>query len=614
MNSREKEVIQAGLKDEKHTIKQLERIYDQARKDCEAKIAELNARTDLQNIQSIVYQRQYQEALKRQLDGVLDTLHGNQFTTVADYLGKCYENGFYGTLYDLQGQGVPLIFPMRQDQVVKALEIDSKLSKPLYKKMGEDVDYLKKSIRAELSRGVANGSSYLEMATHIARGMNSPFNKAMNRTFLITRTEGHRVQEQAAMDVRFKARDAGADILKEWVATLDDKTREWHADADGQIRELDEMFDVNGEQMEAPGIGGSAENVCNCRCFCAQRARWALGADETRYLADVDEMTEDQKEQIAKKLGIPVDELGEHSKSIVQIRSSDYDDFKAKAAAEAEKRFGHPDSELAKAYGSHYDKVVQCVQDCPNENAQTLWHNSEQQIKVGDAHYSGRAHCSGGSPTIYVNVESDAKGSSYQTPYQVTFHESGHAIDKIHKTPGTPFSFGFSDTYENGKFPATIKQEVADWVSSVDKDMKAVWKEHKGDWDWLHDHGYISDGWTWDFYKEHGTWVSGEPKYSKSMAYAAIQKEIRSIELHDRSDLSDILEGATKAKIQCGVGHGKSYWTGTFADSNLATEAFTEMYSTLFTNPGSNATIQKYLPKSYGVFEEMLEEMIKKGK
>ena len=72
MNSREKEVIQAGLKDEKHTIKQLERIYDQARKDCEAKIAELNARTDLQNIQSIVYQRQYQEALKRQLDGVLD--------------------------------------------------------------------------------------------------------------------------------------------------------------------------------------------------------------------------------------------------------------------------------------------------------------------------------------------------------------------------------------------------------------------------------------------------------------------------------------------------------------------------------------------------------------
>ena len=346
MNSREKEVIQAGLTDEKHTIKQLERIYDQARKDCEAKIAELNARTDLQNIQSIVYQRQYQEALKKQLDGVLDTLHGNQFTTVADYLGKCYENGFYGTLYDLQGQGVPLIFPMRQDQVVKALEIDSKLSKPLYKKMGEDVDYLKKSIRAELSRGVASGSSYLEMATHIANGMNSPFNKAMNRAFLITRTEGHRVQEQAAMDVRFKARDAGADILKEWVATLDDKTREWHADADGQIRELDEMFDVNGEQMEAPGIGGSAENVCNCRCFCAQCARWALGADETRYLADVDEMTEDQKEQIAKKLGIPVDELPQHSKSIVKIRSEDYDDFKVKTKDAIQKQSSdlYPDS------------------------------------------------------------------------------------------------------------------------------------------------------------------------------------------------------------------------------------------------------------------------------
>ena len=231
---------------------------------------------------------------------------------------------------------------------------------------------------------------------------------------------------------------------------------------------------------------------------------------------------------------------------------------------------------------------------------------------MGDAHYSGRAHCSGGSPTIYVNVESDAKGSSYQTPYQVTFHESGHAIDKIHKTPGTPFSFGFSDTYENGKFPATIKQEVADWVSSVDKTLKADFKAHKDDYEWLHDHGMLGN-WEYSFWKSTGKLVT-EPKYSKSMAYAAIQKEIRAIELHDRSDLSDILEGATKAKIQCGVGHGKSYWTGTFADSNLATEAFTEMYSTLFTNPGSNATIQKYLPKSYGVFEEMLEEMIKKGK
>ena len=613
MNSREKEVIQAGLSDEKHTIKQLERIYEQARKDCEQKIADLNARTDLQNIQSIVYQRQYQEALKKQLDSVIDNLHGNSFTTVSDYLGKCYDNGFYGTLYDLQGQGVPLIFPMRQDQVVKALEIDSKLSKPLYKKMGEDVDTLKKSIRAELSRGVANGSSYMEIATHIANGMNSPFNKAMNRTFLITRTEGHRVQEQAAMDVRFRARDAGADILKQWDATLDDKTREWHADADGQIRELDDFFIVDGEQMEAPGIGGSAHNVCNCRCFCSQRARWALGADETRYLGDVDAMTDEQKENIARKLGIPVDELPQHSKSIVKVNADNYDDFKRKAKDVTVQRFGHPDCDLAKSYGKHYDDVVEKVSNCPNEKAKQVWHKSEQQIKVGDAHYKGQAYCSGGSPTIHVNLETDLKGSSYQTPLQVTFHESGHAIDIIHKGKGsgTPFSFGLSNTYENGKFPTTIKKEVADWVGRVDKEMKTVWKEHKGDWQWLHDHGYISDSWTWEFYKKNGSWVGGEPKYSKSMAYKAIEKEIRKIELHDRSDLSDILEGATKGKIQCGVGHGKSYWSGAFADSNLATEAFTEMFSTAFTNPGSHATIQKYLPESYKVFEEILDVMVK---
>ncbi len=329
MNRREKEVLQAALKDEKHTIKLIERVYGQARKDCEKRIADLNARTDMQNIQSIVYQKQYQEILLKQINDVLDGLHGSEFATVSEYLGKCYETGFYGTLYDLQGQGVPLVFPIRQDQVVKALEIDSQLKKPLYESLGEDVERLKKSIRAEISRGVANGSSYLEMATKIATGMNSPFNRAMNRTFLITRTEGHRVQEQAAMDTRRRAKECGADIVKMWDATLDKKTRDWHLDADGQVKELDEPFIVDGEEMEAPGIGGSARNVCNCRCFCAQRARWALGSDETRWLGDTSEMTDERREVIASKLGVKIDELDKISKSVVKVSTKDgFEEFK----------------------------------------------------------------------------------------------------------------------------------------------------------------------------------------------------------------------------------------------------------------------------------------------
>lgn len=286
MNKAQKEVQQAQLDEEKKVIKLLELVYEQAKKDCEQKIRELSARTDLENLQSIVYQKEYQQMMVDQLEAMLYDLHEGQFTTIADYLEQSYINGYVGMFYDLQSTGIPLVIPIQQDQVVKALKTNSKLSSGLYKRLGEDVDYLKRSIRAELSRGISSGSSWNEMAVRIARGMNSPFNKAINNAIRIARTEGHRIQNEAALDGQNNAKKKGADIVKQWDATLDSRTRPEHREADGQIRELDEPFDIGGEKMQAPGVGGSARNVCNCRCCLLQRAKWALDEDELGTLKE----------------------------------------------------------------------------------------------------------------------------------------------------------------------------------------------------------------------------------------------------------------------------------------------------------------------------------------
>ena len=286
MNKAQKEVQQAQLNDEKHTIRLLQKVYEQAKKDCEKKIRELSTRTDLENLQSIVYQKQYQEAIKKQLESILEDLHTNQFTNIADYLQKSYNNGFIGTVYDLHSQGIPVVIPIQQEQVVKAVQTDSKLSEGLYKKLGEDTDYLKRSIRAELSRGISNGSTWNEMAYKIASGMNSPFKRSLGNAIRIARTEGHRIQNEAALNGQHEAKKNGADIVKQWDATLDGRTRPEHRQADGQIREIDELFDIGGEKMKAPGVGGSARNVCNCRCCLLQRARWALDEDELDTLKE----------------------------------------------------------------------------------------------------------------------------------------------------------------------------------------------------------------------------------------------------------------------------------------------------------------------------------------
>lgn len=286
MNKAQKEVQQAQLDEEKKVIRLLEVVYERAKKDCEQKIMELSARTDLENLQSIVYQKEYQQMMVDQLEAMLYDLHEGQFTTIADYLEQSYINGYVGMFYDLQSTGIPLVIPIHQDQVVKALKTNSKLSSGLYKRLGEDVDYLKRSIRAELSRGISSGSSWNEMAVRIANGMNSPFRKAYNNAIRIARTEGHRIQNEGALDGQHGAKKKGADIVKQWDSTLDGRTRDEHRECDGQIREIDEPFDVGGEKMQAPGVGGSAKNICNCRCCLLQRAKWALDEDELEELKE----------------------------------------------------------------------------------------------------------------------------------------------------------------------------------------------------------------------------------------------------------------------------------------------------------------------------------------
>lgn len=287
MNKRQKEVLQSQLDAEMKTLRELKQVYRQALKDCETKIRELSARTDMENLQSIIYQKRYQEALKRQLEGVMTSLQSNSYSTVSDYLARCYQDGYIGVMYDLHGQGIPIIVPIDQKAVTRAIQTDSKISQGLYTRLGEDVKSLKTSIRAELSRGIANGSTWNDVARKIGKAFkNTPFSKAYNNSMRIARTEGHRVQIRSAMDAQQAAKDKGADVVKQWDATLDDRTRETHRILDGQIRELDEPFKVGGMRADAPGMFNNPAEDCNCRCALLQRARWALDEDELKTLKE----------------------------------------------------------------------------------------------------------------------------------------------------------------------------------------------------------------------------------------------------------------------------------------------------------------------------------------
>ena len=317
MNKNQKLVQQQFLNDEETVIKRLEGIYNLSLKDITGKITVLDsdigklqkayssitddeigdlaaaflgskanftpeeAKETLQSmIQSKVYQKKYQEGLKKQVGDVLDQMQVSQFKTVSEYLDVCYENGFIGTMYDLQGQGIPMCFPLDQEQMVRAVQLDSKISNGLYTKLGEDVAVLKGKITAEISRGISTGASFQQIAQQLAGRTKIGYTNAVR----IARTEGHRIQVQAGMDACYKAKDMGADVVKQWDSTLDGRTRHSHAKVDGEIRELDEKFS-NGLRFPGDPHGAAAE-VVNCRCALLQRARWALDDDELQTLKD----------------------------------------------------------------------------------------------------------------------------------------------------------------------------------------------------------------------------------------------------------------------------------------------------------------------------------------
>lgn len=299
MNKWQKEVLQSLLSSEADAIKELERQYSKALKDINDKVKAFQADIDLLDTalleegldanakallqsqrRSKIYQKQYQEALKGQVSGILDKMNADNYSTIDKYLKSSYETGYIGTMYDIAHQGIPIIAPIDQAAAVRAILTDSKIVEGYYNYLGVNTAKLKKSITQEISRGIASGLSYRD----IARNLNNASGSGLFNAKRIARTEGHRIQQTATYDAQQVAKSKGADVVKQWDATMDSRTRPSHMRVDGEIRELDEKFS-NGLMFPGDPNGAAAE-VINCRCASLQRAKWALDQSELDTLKE----------------------------------------------------------------------------------------------------------------------------------------------------------------------------------------------------------------------------------------------------------------------------------------------------------------------------------------
>ena len=281
MNKRQLELLNKSGKMEAEIIVSIKRSYMSAMDDI---LKEVQYLESLDPTESILNRLKFQKSLEKQVGEIMHGMREYWNLDIDKYLRECYEDGFLGAMYDIHGQGIPLVFPINQNDVVNAILNDTKLSRPLYEALGLQVDELIEGVNKEIARGVAMSSSYIDIARNIRNNTRAPLARAMT----IARTEGHRVRIQSTFDAQQKARDNGADIVKQWDSTADKKTRPTHRELDGQIQEIDNDFVVPSTGAKAPhpaGFGIAKEDI-NCRCALLQRARWALDDDELQVLKD----------------------------------------------------------------------------------------------------------------------------------------------------------------------------------------------------------------------------------------------------------------------------------------------------------------------------------------
>ncbi|WP_020471479.1 phage minor head protein [Zavarzinella formosa] len=120
-------------------------------------------------------------------------------------------------------------------------------------------------VLAAISSGIEDGLGTAEIADDIQKVTGLSDWRAES----IARTETHAAANYASVESVRQAEDRlGVRMLKEWLPTLDGRTRPAHAEMEGSDPiPMEDKFLVDGEEMDRPGDpAGSAENVISCRC------------------------------------------------------------------------------------------------------------------------------------------------------------------------------------------------------------------------------------------------------------------------------------------------------------------------------------------------------------
>ena len=157
-------------------------------------------------------------------------------------------------------------FDLWDEQTVKRLMVEQPDLMPYYPpkralKRGIDLAYGKKQITASVTSSILQGKSIKHMADDLQKRITTMSRDSAIRT---ARTSVTGAQNAGRMDSYAAAEKMGIKLKKEWLATLDARTRHSHSMLDGEQVAQDKKFS-NGCRFPGDPQGPPWE-IYNCRC------------------------------------------------------------------------------------------------------------------------------------------------------------------------------------------------------------------------------------------------------------------------------------------------------------------------------------------------------------
>lgn len=188
--------------------------------------------------------------------------------------------------YTIESVAGDVGFDMWDEQTVKRLIKEQPDLMPYYPperavKRGIDLKWGKQQITAQVTSGILQGESIKHLSDRLQKNIPD-----MNRTSAIraARTAVTGAQNAGRIDSYEAAKGMGIKLKKQWLATLDGRTRHSHAVLDGEQVENDKKFS-NGCMFPGDPNGPPSE-IYNCRCSIVAAVDGVDTSDAKRWARD----------------------------------------------------------------------------------------------------------------------------------------------------------------------------------------------------------------------------------------------------------------------------------------------------------------------------------------